>query len=771
MADAQRSLLFRYGIAVISVLFAFLLMVSLKSLISPLSNFPFALFYIAVMVSTAYGGRASGLFATLCSALCGGYFVFAFGESPARVSLDLLLQMGIFISVALLIVALSEVRRTAEAAAYEDRERLRIAISAISDAVIATDRDGRITFMNGMASSLTGWELKDALGKPSGTVFAIIDAITREQVSDPVPQLLASGEMVCPAKSLVVARGGAELPIDLRGAPITSPDGEVVGVLLVFHDISGRKKTEEALVASEERYRELFENANDMLYTLDLEGNLTSINRMGESLLGRPRNELLGKPINNVVLPEDLDRVQTMLERKLAGEPETTYELDVESAGGRRLVLEISSRLIVEDGQPVGVQGNARDVAERKRAEKEREHLLARERAARAEAEAANRAKDEFLATVSHELRTPLSAILGWAHMLRYSKLDEATVHRAYETIERNARSQTQIVEDILDVSRIVTGKLRLDVMPIELAPVLESAAEAVRPAADAKGIQVEASFDRSAGPVSADPNRIQQVIWNLLSNAVKFTPSGGRIAVTLTRSGSEAVITVSDNGQGISPDFLPYVFERFRQADSTTTRKHSGLGLGLAIVRYLVEMHGGSINAASQGEGLGSTFTVRIPLSMTVADTKLERRRGSGQLPQPVPSLSGLRLLVVEDEPDTREVLRAMLCRYGAEVITCTSAEEALRKLQETQPHVLLSDIEMPVEDGYELIRKVRALEPERGGAVPAIALTAYGRVDDRLKSLSSGYQLHISKPVGPDELAALVASLANRVGVSSHG
>jgi len=398
-----------------------------------------------------------------------------------------------------------------------------------------------------------------------------------------------------------------------------------------------------------------------------------------------------------------------------------------------------------------------------------RDDLLSREHTAREEAESANRAKDEFLATVSHELRTPLNAILGWAHMLRTNKLDSVTQNRALETIERNAKSQAQLIEDILDVSRIVAGKLNLEVRPVEISILVDAAIDAVRPAADAKGITLEAVLDPRTGPVLGDANRLQQVIWNLAANAVKFTGKGGTVQVRLQRSGSYVEIVVSDTGQGIDTDFLPYVFERFRQADATSTRSHGGLGLGLAIVRHLVEMHGGAVFADSPGVGKGATFTVRLPLLMAHADQRSagmpQLSSGANASPESSTRLEGVHVMIVDDEADTREMLRLLMRQLGAEVRACGSSEEALSILSEWNPDVIVSDIEMPDEDGYELIRKVRRLEANSGGRkVPAVALTAYGRVEDRVRALSAGYQIHIAKPAEPNELALVIASLTAR-------
>jgi CheY-like chemotaxis protein len=413
------------------------------------------------------------------------------------------------------------------------------------------------------------------------------------------------------------------------------------------------------------------------------------------------------------------------------------------------------------------------DITGRKRQEEERSRLLASERYARAQAEAANRLKDEFLATVSHELRSPLNSILGWARMLRDKRLDEEGAAHALEVIYRSARAQNRLIGDLLDVSRIITGKLRLQVSVVDLIPITEAAMDVVRPAADARGIKLISALDRTAGPVSGDADRLQQIIWNLLSNAVKFTPAGGQVMIRLEREGGGVTLTVSDTGVGIEPEFLPFVFDRFRQFASEPARLSAGLGLGLAIVRHLVELHGGAVSAASRGRGQGATFTVALPLAagrQDWGDARRGRPAGAGEIPQGRASapdrLRDLRVLVVDDEPDARDLLGLMLTSHGAEVRACASAAEALRTLDEWRPDVLVFDIGMPGEDGYELMRKVRARGPERGGHIPAVALTAYARAEDARRALKAGYQTHIPKPVTLDELAAAVASLAGRGG-----
>ena len=434
------------------------------------------------------------------------------------------------------------------------------------------------------------------------------------------------------------------------------------------------------------------------------------------------------------------------------------------------------SPLIDGSGHVVGTVTVIEDVTERVAREAElqaqveaRTRALAREKAAREEAEQANHLKDEFLATVSHELRTPLTAILGWSNMVLTGSLGGEAHDRALEIIHRNAQAQNQLISDLLDISRIISGKLRLDLRTVELPPIIESAVEATRPAAEAKGVCLDAELNPRAGPVSGDADRLQQVVWNLLTNAIKFTPQGGRIRVGLEAVGPRVEITVQDSGIGISPDFLPHIFDRFRQADPGTNRIHGGMGLGLSIVRQLVELHGGAVRAASDGEGKGATFVVSLPfVGAAEAQGKAERLMpgGAGRLEiECPPALRGLRVLVVDDEADTRDMLRAVLEHCGMEVFTAGTAAEALEAVAGHAPDVLLSDLGMPEEDGYSLISRVRALPAESGGQIPAAALTAYVRAEDRMKVLRAGFHLHVAKPIEPAELVAVVANLAERI------
>ncbi len=402
------------------------------------------------------------------------------------------------------------------------------------------------------------------------------------------------------------------------------------------------------------------------------------------------------------------------------------------------------------------------EIAERRRAERDREALLTREQVLRAEAEELSRLKDEFLATMSHELRTPLNAIFGWITLLRTRRLDGPTEERALETIERNARAQKRLIEDLLDVSRVVTGKVTLELAVVDPRRIVEASIETMLPAAQAKGITLIPRLDSGAGVLRGDSARLQQIVCNLLSNAIKFTPIGGHVEVRLARRDGEAEITVSDSGQGIKAEFLPYVFDRFRQEDGSISRRHGGLGLGLAIVRHLVELHGGTVSAASDGEGRGATFTIRVPLRQPGADSSPEPL-GAAESPG-APQLSGVHVLVVDDDPGAREVIARILQTLGARVTLAGSGPAALTLLFERKPHVIVADLGMPEMDGYALIEQIRALDPNLGGRVPAIAVTAYASAQDRLRALHAGYQNHIAKPVEPEELAAVITSLAGR-------
>ena len=529
-----------------------------------------------------------------------------------------------------------------------------------------------------------------------------------------------------------------------------------------------RKQSEQELFESRERFVMAMQASGMGTWTRDLDRN----NRVQwspelEAIFGLAPGEFpeTEEAFFDFVHPEDREALRQAVAGAIANQ--TDYEVDFRYAakdGKPGWMIGRGRAFYDANGKPYRLAGLGWDITERKRAEEEREQLIHSEHAARTEAEKANRIKDEFLATLSHELRTPLTAMLGWLSMLRAERLDQETAAHAIETVERNARAQAQLIEDLVDVSRIAGGKLNLEVRPMDLMPVIAAAVDIVRPAANARGIQIEISSDSSLGPVSGDPARLQQIIWNLLSNAVKFTSREGRVYVSLRRSGSSAELVVRDTGMGIHPDFLPNVFDRFRQAESPVTRSHRGLGLGLAIVRHLTELHGGTVTAESPGEGQGATFTIKIPLAamrLEEAAASESKQLEVEETAQTRQRLEGLRVLIVEDEPDARELLSLALEVSGATVEAVESAQEALDNLQTFRPDVLLSDIGLPIESGYELIRKVRLLSSESSN-IPAVALTAFVTEKDRQLALSAGFQEHLAKPVDPIQLVEVIERLA---------
>ncbi|HWS99082.1 MAG TPA: PAS domain S-box protein [Pyrinomonadaceae bacterium] len=906
MSQVKRASLSAYGFAVLVVALA-----TASTWALPLlgERIPFALFYAAVMLGTWYGGRWPGIFATALSAVASAYF-FLHPQYSLDIGFQNALLLLVFLAVSLVINYLMEKTRRAGMMARAAREQMLTTLVSIGDAVMTTDGEGRVEFMNPVAQALTGWALDAARGRPLREVFNIVNEETREQVESPVEKVLAAGAVVGLANhTVLLARDGRETPIDDSGAPIRGEDGRIAGVVLVFRDITERRQSEEVRL----RLGSIVESSDDAIIGKTLEGVITNWNKGAERLYGYTAGEVVGRPISILVTPDrprEIDDLLALLKRGeriehfettrvrkdgevidvaltispirnaegvLIGastiarnitdrrrrasalrESEERYRAFVRNSSeaiwrfeleepvavslpvdeqielfyrhgylaecndamaemygftsaadivgakfdellvrddprnveflrafvksGYRMTEAESHEVdregrpkyflnnlvgIIEDGKLLRAWGTQRDITERQLAEEERAALLLREQAARREAEDANRLKDEFLATLSHELRTPLTAILGWTKMLRMMDLDEATAAHALETVERNAKAQAQLVEDLLDVSRIITGKLRLDARPTELVPVVKAAMDAVRPAAAAKSIELVTALDPLAGPVSGDPARLQQVAWNLISNAVKFTGRGGHVDVRLERVDAHVEFTVSDTGQGIAPEFLPYVFDRFRQADGSTTRLHGGLGLGLAIVRHLVELHGGTVRAESAGAGHGATFKVQLPVTaLRGADFGLrvdEQTDEQSATSNPHSSiLSGVRVLVVDDEEDARALLRTVLEKYGAEVVAAASTREALAAVERDAPDVLISDIGMPEEDGYELIRRVRALDPERGGRVPAAAVSAYAGEDNRREAVEAGFQLHVAKPVDPEELIKVVRDLA---------
>ncbi len=534
-----------------------------------------------------------------------------------------------------------------------------------------------------------------------------------------------------------------------------------------------RQRAQELLRQSDERLRHAltagrlgtwdWEIATDRVTTY---GHLLPLFGLADDQFSGKRGDFIGS-----MHDEDRPRVEQLLQQSLRGEIE--YDTDFRVVWPDNSVHWLMGKGVVsksDDGVPRHMIGVNMEITELKNAQHERERLLLNEKDLRARAEAANRLKDEFLATVSHELRTPLNAILGWTTLLRKGQLDDRGIDKALETVERNARSQTKLIEDLLDISRITTGHLKLEVQSLDLPAVIRAALESLHPAAEARQIKLQALVDNAAGPVWGDPQRMQQIVWNLLSNAIKFTPKGGQVQVRLERANSYVELAVSDTGQGISENFLPHVFERFKQEDASSKRKHGGLGIGLAIVRQLVELHGGQVTAESAGEGKGATFRVVLPIMLARRKSVHEDQRPATPASVGARSeqhlLSGLRVLAVDDEADARELLAELLTANGVDVRVAASGVDALATLKQWRPDVLISDIGMPDMDGYELLRELRFKEnKDKHTRLPALALTAYASAEDRMRALQSGFQMHIAKPVDPEELTTVLASLAGRL------
>jgi PAS domain S-box-containing protein len=577
----------------------------------------------------------------------------------------------------------------------------------------------------------------------------------RPAVERKIEEVFVSGEANIEARLLTI--NGLGVPYFFTGRRIVI-DGQphLIGSGV---DISERWRGEEtaAYLAA------IVESSDDAIISTDLQGSIKSWNRGAERIYGYTAAETIGKPVTMLHPPDRWNEEPRILELIRMGDRIDHYETLRRRKDGTDIDISLTvSPILNHVGDVIGASKTSRDITWRKRAEEEREQLLASERDSRSEAEEANRLKDEFLATISHELRSPLNAILGWARLLREPDMRWDQMERALETIERNAQAQARLIEDLLDVSRIVSGKLSIQMRPVTLNSTVQSAVADLRLAAETKGIDLRLTEDEEIKLIG-DADRLQQVVWNLLSNAIKFTHEGGRVEVGLKRVGERAELWVRDTGRGISPEFLPHVFDRFRQATRTDARSRAGLGLGLAIVRHIVEAHGGNVTAESAGVGLGATFVCILPLVGAEQEVVPAIERQLTQLKvKATSSLKGIKVLVVDDDEDAREMLEAALNSYGAEVITAAGALNALDALASEKIDVLVSDINMPEIDGYELIRRVRAMKPEQGGRIPAVALTAYARAEDRMRALKSGYQTHMPKPVEPAELEVVVATLA---------
>jgi PAS domain S-box-containing protein len=641
-------------------------------------------------------------------------------------------------------------------------------VESTDDAVIGRTLDGIILTWNKGAEQLYGYSADEAIGRP-------LSILIPPDRGDELPQMvehLKRGEHIDRFQTERMTKDGQIISVSLTVSPIKDSAGRIAGGSVIARDITEQKRAEEALRQSEEQLRLALEAANMGAWDYDVRTGIVKWSSSLEMIHGLAPGSFGGTFDDYLtdIHPEDREYVMRSLGRTVDQGTAHDIEYRIILPDGTIRWVEGKGEVIRDDsGKAVRLTGVCMDVSERKLAEDERERLLAREQQARAEAEAANRAKDDFLALVSHELRTPLNSISGWVDiLLAYPDRSEAHIARALEVIKRNAGLQARIIEDILDVSRIVTGKLQLDIRPVELPTIIQTAIAAVQLTADEKEVRLRQVLDRSTDPVSGDPHRLQQIVWNLLSNAIKFTPAGGEVEIRLEQTGFNARITVSDDGEGIRKEFLPRIFDRFSQADSSTTRRYGGLGLGLAIVRHLVELHGGTVEAYSAGEKQGAVFTVTLPLEPAQMESFVAQgvSDDDGRSASP---LAGLRILIVDDDIDSREVLAALLALRAAEVRSAGSVREALEALTEWNPHVLISDIGMPGEDGYDLIREVRLRSAAEGGRIPAIALTGYAAVQDAERALSAGYQSHLSKPIEPSRLVRVIASLGLESGNGS--
>jgi PAS domain S-box-containing protein len=688
--------------------------------------------------------------------------------------------------------------------AEEARRLLAAVVESSDDAIITKTLDGVITSWNESAERLLGYSADEVIGRPI-TILIPKDRLDEENY---ILERLRSGKLIEHYETVRVGKDGRMRDVALTISPVRDASGAIIGASKILRDISARKEAEQSL----RHERRLLELLNRASIALDSSSDLTELLRTLTDAATQMSGAEFGAFFYNAGGPDGnrLELVSTSGSIEGAGEPLGT--LRAPTFEGREVIRVDDVQREPRDGIPPGdgrvrsylavpvisragdalgglvfvhsrpdmfserverfmrgLSSHAAIAIENTRLSEERAALLESERAARTEAERVSASKDEFLATLSHELRTPLNSILGWTHILRRTR-DPKDLAHGMDVIERNVRVQTRLVDDLMDVSRIIAGQMRLDVQTLMPFAFVQSAIDALTPTAEARKVRIESALDPNAGPVSGDPGRLQQVVWNLASNAIKFTPAGGHVRVTLARVGSHVEITVADTGVGIRADLLPHVFERFRQGDSSITRRHGGLGIGLAIVKHIVERHGGQVEATSGGEKQGATFRVVLPVAVMdrIEDPqrRVPRSAAVALVAAEDANLAGVKVLAVDDEIDARTLIERVLSNSGAQVTTVATAAEALQRVEMEHPDVLVCDIGMPEMNGYELLRRIRALGPDRGGRVHAIALTAFARSEDRTRAMMAGFLAHVAKPVEPSELIATVASVAGRTG-----
>ncbi|MEO7189562.1 MAG: PAS domain S-box protein [Vicinamibacterales bacterium] len=648
-------------------------------------------------------------------------------------------------------------------------------VDSSDDAIISKDLNGTIKSFNPAAERMFGYAPSEIIGQ---SVLRLIPSDLQQEEYEILARL-RRGERIDHYETVRVSKDGRRIDVSLTVSPVRGPDGMVVGASKIARDITDRKRAAAQIAQQQEWFRVTLNSIGDAVIASDCDGNVTFLNHEAERLTGWSGADAVGRSLASVfhiVNEETRQAVENPAQKVLelgqvVGLANHTILI---ARGGTEWPIADSAAPIVEPhGKTIGVVLVFRETTElmahqqrMRLAAEERERLLHSERAARTEAERANRVKDDFVAMVSHELRTPLNAILGWADLLRSGSLDAATQQHGLEVLSRNTRLQAQLISDLLDVSRIVSGKLRLELQSADLEQVVRNSVEALETAAAGKEIELQARFESDPPIIVGDPARLQQIVLNLVSNAIKFTPSSGRVTVALRTTGDVAEITVTDTGIGIRPELIPDLFERFRQGSSMTTRQHGGLGLGLSITKHLTELHGGSIHAWSDGPDKGATFKVQLPLERTgeVATRPLQLDDDvTAQAAHDV-SFAGMTILVVEDDPDTRDLVRRLLEAHRAEVLVAASAPEALELLVSKPPDMLVSDIGLPDVDGYELMARLRKMDgPE--SRIPAIALTAFARSEDRTRALAAGFSAHVAKPVEPTELLMTVDSFVKLI------
>lgn len=743
-----------YGLSVAAVAMATAVRFPLEPLLR--GRAPYGLYFLAILWAAWYAGTGPTFAAIALSLASAAWFSVPWSE-PGYVA-----TIGLFLVVALALLVTARGVRVRR----DERSFLAAVVDSSDDAIITKNLDGVIQSWNGGAQRLFGYRAEEIVGR-SITLLIPVEHLDEEQR---IMARLRRGERIRHFETVRVTKDGRPIDVSLTVSPVRDRYGNVIGASKAARDISDLKRAARDLAAEREWLGSTLRSIGDAVICTDASGRVVFLNPVAERLTGWSNAGACGKSceeVFHVVNEHTREIVESPVARVLRSGSVmglANGTVLVAADGTEHVIDDSGAPIILEGGRVEGVVLVFRDISDRRRLEGElreasmqREQLLEGERSARNEAENASRSKDEFVAMVSHELRTPLSSILGWTGILKTRPHDVEMGRRGIQVIERSARTQERLVSDLLDMSRIITGKLRLDVGDVDLIALIEAAVETTRPAAEAKGISVSRRLDPSIAAAAGDPTRLEQCIWNLLANAIKFTPQGGRVSVELARVDSHVEIRIADSGAGITPDLLPFVFERFRQGESSATGGRSGgLGLGLAIVKRLIELHGGRVHAESHGAGYGAIFTLSLPVHVLRKESALRAVPSHGEA-----VLDDVRVLLVEDDADTRDVLRTFLEQRHASVATAASSREALEMIPATHASILVSDIGLPGIDGYELIRRIRETESDFA-RIPAIALTAHARPEDRTRALCAGFQAHLAKPVEPLELAATIKSLA---------